>query len=136
MSAGARACRAAQAAVGSRFRLHGRAAATGLDCIGLVALALEAGGCTVVVPSGYALRGGDPARAAAWLDRVLGRSDGGAPGDILMLRTGPGQLHFAVRSPGGIVHADASLRRVVERPMDGADAALGQILGGWRIGEG
>ena len=34
--------------------------------------------------------------------------------------TGPGQLHFAVRTTRGLVHADATLRRVVERPGLGA----------------
>lgn len=127
--------RAALAAVGSRFRLHGRAAATGLDCVGLVALALRAGGCVVAVPTGYALRGGDPVAVAAWLDRVLARRVGsregaGAAGDVLMLRTGPAQLHFAVRSARGIVHADAVLKRVVERPGPVAEP----VLGCWRPG--
>jgi len=127
--------RAALAAVGSRFRLHGRAAATGLDCVGLVALALRAGGCVVAVPTGYALRGGDPVAVAAWLDRVLARRVGGsegagAVGDVLMLRTGPAQLHFAVRSARGIVHADAVLKRVVERPGPVAEP----VLGCWRPG--
>ncbi len=125
--------RAALAAVGSRFRLHGRAAATGLDCVGLVALALRAGGCVVAVPTGYALLGGDPVAVAAWLDRVLARradSRAGAAGDVLMLRTGPAQLHFAVRSARGIVHADAVLKRVVERPGPVAEP----VLGCWRPG--
>ena len=119
---------AALAAVGSRFRVHGRVAATGLDCVGLVALALKAGGCGVEVPTGYALRGGDPVRVAAWLDRVLVRVDAASPGDVLMLRTGPAQLHFAVRSARGIVHADAVLKRVVERPGPVAEP----VLGCWR----
>ena len=123
---------AALAAVGSRFRVHGRVAATGLDCVGLVALALKAGGCGVAVPTGYALRGGDPVRVAAWLDRVLVRVDAASPGDVLMLRTGPGQLHFAVRTRRGLVHADATLRRVVERP----GPVEAPVLGCWRIGEG
>jgi len=132
--------RAALAAVGSRFRLHGRVAATGLDCVGLVALALRAGGCVVAVPTGYALRGGDPVAVAAWLDRVLvrrvGGSEGaGAAGDVLMLRTGPAQLHFAVRSARGIVHADAVLKRVVERPGPVAEPVLGCWRPGVRSGE-
>jgi len=49
---------AALRAVGTRFRLHGRGA-DGLDCVGLVALALRAGGYAGAVPTGYCLRGGD-----------------------------------------------------------------------------
>ncbi|WP_218277309.1 hypothetical protein, partial [Pseudomonas sp. FW305-67] len=67
-----RADRVAQAALGSvgaRFRLHGRDPATGLDCIGLAAHALQAGGFNGEVPDGYALRGGDLARIMAALDR-------------------------------------------------------------------
>lgn len=72
------------------------------------------------------------ARVAAWLDRVLVRVDAASPGDVLMLRTGPGQLHFAVRTTRGLVHADAALRRVVERP----GPVEAPVLGCWRIGEG
>lgn len=113
----------ARGAVGARFRLHGRDPAEGLDCVGLVALA-----CGVEAPTGYPLRGGDPAAAAAALDRVLARDDG-ASGDVLLMRTGPGQLHLAVRTPDGFVHADATLRRVVERPGE----PPWPILGTWRV---
>jgi len=134
-AAGERAAAAALSAVGARFRLHGRAVETGLDCVGLVAVALRAGGCGVAVPTGYALRGGDPARVTAWLDAVLVRCDDAAVGDVVVLRAGPGQLHFAVRCDGGVVHADAGLRRVVMRPGAGG-YDLGTVLGCWRIGEG
>lgn len=106
----------ARAACGARFRLHGRTPETGLDCVGLAAWAHDAR----EVPSGYALRGGDPARVAtvaeaAGLVRVQGEAPG-RPGDLLLLRSGPGQLHLAIATEDGIVHADAALRRVVERP--------------------
>ncbi|WP_242098503.1 MULTISPECIES: peptidoglycan endopeptidase [unclassified Sphingomonas] len=107
---------AARALVGAPFRLHGRDAAGGLDCVGVVALALQGGGHRVVVPSGYALRGGDPASVIARIDAVLARAAADAPGDIVLTTTGPGQLHLAVRVAGGFVHADAGLRRVVMRP--------------------
>ncbi len=38
------------------------------------------------------------------------------PGDLLFCASGPAQFHFAVLTAGGLVHADALLRRVVERP--------------------
>ncbi|WP_410971081.1 hypothetical protein, partial [Salmonella sp. SAL04269] len=39
-------------------------------------------------------------------------------GDVLLMRAGPGQLHLAVKTAHGFVHADAGLGRVVERPGD------------------
>ena len=114
---------AALRAVGTRFRLHGRGA-EGLDCVGLVALALRAGGYAGAVPSGYSLRGGD------WglLDRLLVRVVEAEPGDVLVMAVGPGQIHLGIRTVGGFVHADAGLRRVVERP----GMPPWPVLGVWR----
>ena len=115
--------RAAQALVGARFRLHGRDVAGGLDCVGVVAAAL--GGAAV--PTGYALRGGDPVRVAGLLDERLARGDGRSPGDVLLFAVGAGQLHLAVASGGGFVHADAGLGRVVER----SGIAPWVLIGAW-----
>jgi cell wall-associated NlpC family hydrolase len=116
---------AAVAAVGTRFRLHGRGP-HGLDCVGLVALALRAGGYVGEVPTGYSLRGGD------WglLDRVLVRVATAEAGDVLLMAAGPGQVHLGIRTAAGFVHADAGLRRVVERP----GPPPWPILGVWRMG--
>lgn len=116
---------AAVAAVGTRFRLHGRGL-DGLDCVGLVALALRAGGYAGEVPTGYSLRSGDP----GVLDRVLVRVAEAEPGDVLLMAAGPGQIHLGIRTAGGFVHADAGLRRVVERPS----VPPWPILGVWRMG--
>lgn len=111
---------AARAAIGVRFRLHGRDPAYGLDCVGLVALAVRAGGCDAAVPSGYALRSGDHDRLGAIIrDAGLAPADRPQAGDVLVLASGPGQLHLAIDTGapgGGMIHADAQLRRVVERP--------------------
>ena len=120
---------AALALVGARFRLHGRDAAGGLDCIGVIAAALRAAGWVGEVPSGYALRGGDAAAVAARFDAALSRGDGRAAGDVLLMRVGPGQLHGAVRTAAGFVHADAGLMRVVERP----GAPAWPLIGAWRF---
>lgn len=102
----------ARGAIGARFRLHGRCVAHGLDCVGLAGLAYG-----IAVPRGYALRGGSvalahEAAAAAGLVRV---GDARA-GDLLLLNAGAGHLHIAIASETGVIHADAALRRVVERP--------------------
>jgi cell wall-associated NlpC family hydrolase len=126
---GAKAVAAARGAIGARFRLHGRDPATGLDCVGLAALALAAEGFEGPVPSGYALRSGDGGRVRRLLAAAgLIEAVGSRPGDLLLLRTGPGQLHFAIQTEGGIVHADAMLRRVVERP-----GSSWPVIGRWRM---
>ena len=129
MSAAERAVNAALAAVGARFRLHGREAATGLDCVGLAALAMAAGGRSGPVPTGYRLRGGDRRAVEAVAGDELVAADGERAGDLLLFAAGPGQLHLAVRTDAGFVHADAGLGRVVERPGD----APWPLLAAWRL---
>lgn len=125
-----RVARAARGCVGTRFRLHGREVAGGLDCVGVVAVALRAGGYGGPVPGDYRLRTGavrfDFARAG------LATADGRSPGDVIVARAGAGQVHLVVRTDLGFVHADASLRRVVERP----GPVPWPMLGAWRLGEG
>lgn len=134
MSPGARVVAAAMAAVGARFRPHGRDTATGLDCVGLALLALRAGGFVQPVPEGYALRGGDAKRIAAEIEaRGLAIVQGSAmPGDLLLCQAGPAQFHFAVQTASGVIHADATLRRVVERP----GIPPWPVIGRWRIANG
>lgn len=71
------------------------------------------------MPDDYPLRGGDPARMAKVFE-ALGfirvPCDRSEPGDVLVARSGPGQLHVAVLTAEGYVHAHAGLRRVVEAP--------------------
>ena len=129
MTGNARVVAAARAALGGRFRLHGRDPTLGLDCVGLVALALAADGHQGGIPADYALRSGDAAKAQAALkDAGLLRVEGAEPGDVLLLRAAPEQLHLAILSEIGILHADAMLRRVVERPGKPPFA----LLSAWR----
>jgi len=98
--------------VGTRFRPQGRGP-TGVDCVGLVAAALGRDG----VRADYALRGGDLEALAAELAAAGLRGVGmPAAGDVLVMQAGPAQLHLGVWTGDGLVHADAGLRRVVERP--------------------
>jgi hypothetical protein len=123
-----RAVAAARGALGVRFRLHGRGT-EGLDCVGLATLALRAEGFGGAVPSGYALRSGNVGRAQAAIEALgLIAAAEARPGDLLLVRAGPGQLHFAIQTETGVIHADALLRRVVERP----DLPW-PVLGRWRL---
>lgn len=102
----------ARSAIGAKFRLHGRRIDDGLDCVGLAGLAYG-----TEVPRGYSLRS-DDARAVIVGMAAAGlvRADDARAGDLVLFRAGPGQLHLAIQSEDGVIHADASLRRVVERP--------------------
>jgi len=108
---------AARAAVGAPFRLHGRDPSYGLDCVGLAAQALAAGGFDGPVPEGYALRGGEAGTIAAMIAASgLAIVADTRAGDLMLCASGPGQLHLAIDSGAGFIHADAMLRRVIERP--------------------
>lgn len=102
----------ARSVLGVRFRLHGRAPEEGFDCVGLAAFAYA-----VKAPRGYPLRSADRVQieAVAAAAGLVGVDDARA-GDLLLLRAGQGQIHLAIDSGNGVIHADAILRRVVERP--------------------
>ncbi|WP_010184832.1 hypothetical protein [Sphingomonas sp. PAMC 26605] len=120
----------ATALLGVGFRLQGRSPAYGLDCIGLAALAARAGGFRGDVPADYTVRGGDAATLVARFDASgLVRTDTPVPGDLALFATGPAQFHLVVLVAGGIIHADAGLRRVVARP----GTPPWPLLGCWRV---
>jgi cell wall-associated NlpC family hydrolase len=127
-----RLAREAEGLVGARFRLHGRDPETGLDCIGLLAAAMERGGQPIALPTGYPLRLTD---LAQWLPDpkiccFVETSAPFLPGDVVMLQPGPAQFHLAIADRAlGWIHAHAGLRRVVR------DAALpsGPITVHWRL---
>lgn len=117
----------ARGLVGTRFRGQGRSVSAGLDCVGLVAAALRLDR----VRGDYALRGGSEAELDAALHAAgLRAVDGARPGDVLVMRAGPGQLHLGIWTGAGLVHADAGLRRVVERP----GKVAWPVLAVWRAG--
>jgi len=118
----------ARALVGVRFVSQGRDPAGGLDCVGLVAAALG----REAAPRDYVLRGGCGRRLATELAAAgLREISAEAPGDVLVMRVGPGQLHLGVWTGDGLVHADAGLRRVVERP----GVPPWAVVSVWREGE-
>lgn len=106
--------------IGIPFLLHGRSADAGLDCVGLAGLCLSAAGEDAAVPTDYRLRGQHKERACAYFDeRHFSRvSDGSVvAGDILLLEPGVWQIHLAVMTPKGAVHAHLGLGRVVATPL-------------------
>jgi cell wall-associated NlpC family hydrolase len=107
---------AAEALVGTPFRLHGRSREHGLDCVGLVAQALRMAGAAVPSLPTYALRNTDYSHVdkfAAACGLVRARLPV-MRGDIIMVQPGPAQRHLLVAvSASAVIHAHAGLRRVV-----------------------
>lgn len=110
----------ARALVGVAFRLHGREAATGVDCIGLAALALKEAGhrnIAALTPGGYSVRGGALARFIEGLVTAgLRPVRKLRAGDLVLVRAGVAQFHLMIATGKGHVHAHAALGRVVEMP--------------------
>lgn len=103
----------ARALVGTRFRPQGRGEG-GLDCVGVVVATFG----LPPVRNNYLLRGDylDEIRKALNVHfRRVSRTHGRA-GDLMVLQPGARQVHMAVRTEHGFVHADARIRRVVETP--------------------
>ena len=104
--------------IGTPFRPQGRDPMLGIDCVGAAAYA--AGLPADAVRSDYALRG----QVLAQIEHEMCNL-GLQPikwerieaGDFVVCETGPAQFHVIIATPGGFIHADAALRRVVERPL-------------------
>lgn len=110
---------AAASLAGAPFRLHGRDPATGLDCIGVLAIALAAAGRRGRLPNDYTLRNrilpdtSQIAKLCGFIP-VLDRIE---TGDVVICHVGPCQFHFAIALGGNrFVHAHAGLARVVITP--------------------
>ena len=123
---------AAQSFLGVAFRLYGRDPATGLDCVGLITVSLQAIGERPECPKGYRLRNSS---IDAWLTAASrsGLTSVKSPisaGDILLVRPGPQQHHLLIaESQSSAIHAHAGLGRVVREPLD-QNPSLEEI---WRL---
>ena len=123
---------AAQRLVGTPFRLQGRDPATGLDCMGLVIASLLSVGVELELPADYRPRRRSftiPTSSlhTAGLIRCTGMR---ATGDILLVRSGPAQVHLAIATyHDRIVHAHAGLGRVVSSTFPAEWA----MMHAWRL---
>src|SRR3546814_3642178 len=113
MDRGEAVVRSARALLGVPFRLHGRSADMGVDCVGLVALAAWRAGHEGEAPDRYGLRGGRVEQFENWLAAAgLRRVSRMVPGDIVLVQAGVRQFHVMVFTGEGFIHAHAGLRRV------------------------
>lgn len=114
----------ARALVGTRFRFQGRDE-LGLDCVGV--LIKSYGIDPHCVRRDYALR----RERRRELEEELGVHFRKVPaarmaaGDAILMCLGGEQLHLAVRTAHGFVHAHCGIRRVVETPGAPAWPILG-----------
>lgn len=120
---------AARACIGTRFRLHGRTPGLALDCVGVVLVAAAAVPLALPVLPAYRLSGPLPEIAAILKGVGATHVSDAAAGDILVIAPAPGQCHFGIVTPSGLVHAHAGLGRVVEGPIDPA----WQVIEAWRL---
>ena len=104
----------ARSMIGARFRLQGRDPATGLDCVGLV---LRAHGLPDgAAPRDYGWRTNEAA-VAPFLSACFRRRDGAwGAGDVILAKLPRGRLHLAIWTGDGLIHADAGLGCICERP--------------------
>lgn len=105
--------------VGTPFRLHGRDPVTGVDCVGLVLLSLRSIGIGLTSIPTYALRQIGCEFPEAFIEQAgFVRASGTTqPGDLLLTRPGPAQLHLLIAGMGNCaIHAHAGLGRVVATP--------------------
>lgn len=119
MAPGLALAQAAAELIGTSFRLHGRDPATGVDCVGLLCVALARCGRPASLPNGYALRSRQVPDFARHAERIgfVPVSGPVLPGDLVVARPAPCQVHLVLAAaPGGFVHAHAGLGRVVHSP--------------------
>lgn len=132
---GARMGAAALRLVGTPFRMHGRDAATGLDCVGVAVAALALVGRPVSPPSDYRMSGGSLQRFDRWAAEcglaAVPLQALPAIGDVLLCTAAPQQFHVMIDCGDVLVHAHVGLRQVVAVPMPVA----WPVVRRWRLQE-
>jgi cell wall-associated NlpC family hydrolase len=106
----------ARLATGTRFRAQGRDIENGFDCVGLAMFAFAIP--PESLPRNYRLHGHGRRELESAMSpyfRKVAASERRA-GDLLLLAVRADQMHLAINCGRSIIHADARLRSVVERP--------------------
>ena len=123
---------AARACLGTPFHHQGRLPGIGLDCIGLIVVALRAVGWTVVDRCDYARRPDGSSLAAALMAHGAVRVDTPLPGDVLLFAFDGQPQHVALLSaPDCIIHAYAPAGKVVEVGLNGSWRR--RLVSAWRF---
>jgi cell wall-associated NlpC family hydrolase len=106
----------ARALVGVTFRPQGRDPRIGLDCIGVVLWAF--GIAPEMVRRDYRMRGSHRAEIEIAIRRWFRPMEPHqlGPADVALFNIRQTQSHLAICCGGTLIHADASLRKVVEIP--------------------
>lgn len=123
---------AARAYLGVPFRHQGRNK-LGLDCAGLVVVALADIGIVVDDEVGYSL---NPHKGR--LEACIARNtflkeisvDQITTGDVLLIAFKQAPQHVAIKTDNGIIHATSQLGKVVEH---GFSPLFGKIVGAYRV---
>lgn len=109
---------AARACLGTPFHHQGRLAGVGLDCIGLIVVALGQVGVAVQDRTDYAPRPDGVSLLAALEAHGARRVDAIEAGDILLFRYDHQPQHVALASGAeSMIHAFAPAGRVVETAL-------------------
>jgi cell wall-associated NlpC family hydrolase len=120
--------------IGTPFRLHGRSAGLCLDCVGLVAHAINQKSRHDLVPGDYTIRGLHKAQIKSFFGKPVFNEVQVASlqsGDIVAVNCSLRQSHLMIRVEEGWVHAHAGLGRIVFTP----DPIAWPIWGAWRVKE-
>ena len=106
---------AARACLHTPFHHQGRAPGVGLDCIGLVIVALRSAGRYVQDRTDYSRRPDGKSLVAALEAHGAQRAEAIEPGDVLLFRYDRQPQHVALATgPGTMIHSFAPAGKVVE----------------------
>ena len=106
---------AARKCIGTPFHHQGRKPGVGLDCIGLIVIALQAAGMTVNDRTDYGRRPDGTSLAAALTAHGATPVDSISAGDILLFRYDGQPQHVALATgEDTMIHSFAPAREVVE----------------------
>ena len=123
---------AARGCIGTPFHHQGRTPGVGLDCVGLIVVALGAAGFAVNDRRDYPPRPDGKSLVRALEEHGAVAVDGFSPGDVLLFRYDHQPQHVALATGADtMVHAFAPAGRVVETTI--GDYWLRRLLGVYRF---